>query len=796
MKENTEWSKRIYVMSKNKTFVIINVALVALIVVGIFFSVIDSCCWDIKWAENGIDVLCQIITSAVFFVSSTIAISISLQNDECFGVPVKKFNRLRANYHYSIMGIVICSIAFVVASIVFYILELMFATIAVAVSAIVFCLYISVVEIPLMTKSEKALIAVVKKRLAFEFDKVLGPQMASDNPKNLKNVLKHLMVHEYNLETTYNYLKSQDDEFNKYLLLKLLEIHCDVAFELEQVQDKTLRYKITDRLIDNIRGILNFNFDLTLVLGDEILQYKYLITRVLFRTLETEEGREKTAHMLAHYISLLNYTKTEGVKKKFVLQIVISMVSITVASNNFVLAEFIRKECSEHSYSLGKPDALSMLFGLMSMHFYYLSTSAHDATKELKEGIARFIDSNAIVENTKTRSWRQLYAKFAENFSLDFVEFLYYFNENDHNWDVPLYGGGAHVWVLGDEYALTWYLAHLFNSQNGYNYDYSKLLEVNPGIEYHIKKIGDSILEEQPVLKFPQKMINIVQFYIPKIKKFEWFELFEEREKRFSTFIESLHKKDFEKRFEEAKIAKKEEIVDRYRTQVSAKITQDWGYDASISLEGSSEKFLRVMTQKISEAVNFDDVMVDYFVSNIRHELWTHINKTVLKRDENFAICLGEYLKSHLVAITKQSEYAILHYIRGEACEGTYRDAVAKAQKIESQLMQEHTLFFGNNFGFNFEISTFEAVDLNEEQVSEKVEQYKRADGQYIFEGAFLSREEIEKYVRAEYIVLTVGIRYNIVSDASEIITVDLYPDDEKDNEDDAPTDENDESET
>ena len=793
MKDDTKWSKRIYVMSKNKTFVIINVALVALIVLGIIFSIIDNCCWDIKWGESGVDMLCQIVTSAVFFVSSTIAISISLQNDECFGIPVKKFNSLRANYHYSIMGIVICSIGFVVVSIAFYILELMFATITVAVSAIAFCIYISVVEIPLMTKSEKALIEVVKKRVAFEFDKVLGPQIASDNPKNLKDVLKHLMVHEYNLETTYDCLKSQDDKFNKYLLLKLLEIHCDVAFELEQVQDKTLRYKIVGRLINNMRDILNFNFDLTPILGDEILQYKHLITRVLFRTLETEEGQKKTAHILAHYISLLSYAKTDEVKKKFVLQIVISMVSITVASNNFVLAEVIRKECSEHSYNLGKPDALSMLFGLMSMHFYYLSTAAHDVTKELKEGIARFIDSNAIVENTKTRSWRQLYAKFAENFSLDFAEFLYYFNENNHNWDVPLYGGGAHVWVLGDEYALTWYLAHLFNSPDRYNYDYAKLLDASQEIEYYIKKIGDSIFEEQPVLKFPQKMIDIVQFYIPKFQKFEWFEFFEEREKRFSTFVGSLHKKDFEKRLEEAKKAKKEEIVSRYRTQVSEKITQDWGYDASISLEKSSEKFLRVMTQKTSEAVNFDDVMIDYFVNSIRHELWANTNKTVLKRTSKFAEHLMDYLKHRLIAITKQSEYVILHYLRGENCEDAFREVVEKAQKIESRLMQEHTLFFGNGFGFNFEISAFDAVELNEEQVSEKVEEYKQADGQYIFEGAFLSREEIEKYVRAEYIVLTVGIRYNIVSDASEIITIDLFPDDEKDDEGDEPTGDNEE---
>ena len=52
-------------------------------------------------------------------------------------------------------------------------------------------------------------------------------------PKKLPEVLLYMITDEYNLKTTYDLLKNKDAEYNKFLLIKLLDIQQDYAFELK-----------------------------------------------------------------------------------------------------------------------------------------------------------------------------------------------------------------------------------------------------------------------------------------------------------------------------------------------------------------------------------------------------------------------------------------------------------------------------------------------------------------------------------------------------------------------------------
>ena len=51
----------------------------------------------------------------------------------------------------------------------------------------------------------------------------------------------------------------------------------------------------------------------------------------------------------------------------------------------------------------------------------------------------------------------------------------------------------------------------------------------------------------------------------------------------------------------------------------------------------------------------------------------------------------------------------------------------------------------------------------------------KRADGQFVFNGVFLPREEIIRIIKKKYTVLTIVIKYQVISSKESIFEVNPY---------------------
>ena len=85
-------------------------------------------------------------------------------------------------------------------------------------------------------------------------------------------------------------------------------------------------------------------------------------------------------------------------------------------------------------------------------------------------------------------------------------------------------------------------------------------------------------------------------------------------------------------------------------------------------------------------------------------------------------------------------------------------------------------------------------MNLTEEQISAQVETYKRADGQYTFEGAFLSREQIEEYVKNQFIVISICLKLQVESWKELLYEINLYDDEEEEVKEDDKNENEDES--
>ena len=70
--------------------------------------------------------------------------------------------------------------------------------------------------------------------------------------------------------------------------------------------------------------------------------------------------------------------------------------------------------------------------------------------------------------------------------------------------------------------------------------------------------------------------------------------------------------------------------------------------------------------------------------------------------------------------------------------------------------------------------------NLTKQQVSEKAEEYKAQDGRYIYEGAFLSREELEGIIEKQYAILILELKYQVNGEELTVYMINYWDPDEK----------------
>lgn len=743
--------------------------------------------------DSSIGIVCQVLATIAMCFASIIAISMSLQNDECFGIPVKKFNNIRVGFHFSINNILTVSIVLLLVNIVFYVVGMLIASVGAALVEIIFSLYLSIEEIPIVAKKEKALLGILKKRLWFE------QTTDQDISKDLKDVLKYLISTEKNLSLTYNLLKSKDEKYNSYLLLKLLEIQRDLASEVKQIEDIQKRQNIIDAIIRNIKDVFSFDkeFDISEILKDNLIAYDYIIAQTLYK-LHNEQiatdinCKDKVCICVAKWVVELRRNKICDKKTDFVAAILLSILSTSIAKDDFAFAAALRRELSIYNYELSQAGGCALIFALISMQLYYLYSNAPNVTDDHRANILDFLNVSGLSDNVNIISWKSLYNEFIKNYTIEFDDFWRWFKLNKHRWDVPLLGQQVYFVTLDYEFLLKWYLFNLLCSARATKYDYRKLqLKEMSMYDYALKNLLDSFFDASDYVIIPDQMSRIIEFFEIRNNSLKVFEAVEIREHRLFNFKNGLYTKDFEDKNQKAKVVDKNEVCDRFKSLVLKCLQDEWGYDSSLKIS-SEPRLMHIIIEKTSDAINFDEAVVGCFVDIILDEIRRQVSKSIIKKDGNFNEKIAKLLKNRIYAISDNSQYSIPIYLSDADVRKQFDNEVKNSEKFNSHILIGDYILLSNAFKFNFEFIEFRAINLTEEQISEQVETYKRADGQYIFEGAFLSRERIEEYVKNQFIIISIGLKLQVESWDKFLYEIDLYgeedalnDDEDKDNKDD-----------
>jgi hypothetical protein len=762
--DNLKW--KIKTNYESIIFCLLNILFVLIIVCSISVSVQYANNGELnKYNVKSIDIFCQTVTAIVSFVASTIGIAITLQKEDCWGVSEKDFGNLRVGLRYPIPVFITLAILFVVLNACFYLVELYIASFGVAIVAVLFCIYVVWLEVPLMLKDEKFLLKTVKNRMYKEYNS------KQDLPKELKCVLKFMLVDSKNLIDTYKVLKTKNKSYNEFLILTLLELQTDIAFDLKIIESKEVQLKYADSLLNNVDSLIAYDIDLLDILGEKSIHYAYLLTRVLFGLKEIPEYEEKTTFLVANSLFDLKYSKYTDDKIKFNMSIILSMVAVSIRNNDFSFVKAIQEKYSIYHYDLGQDNYSTIVFALVSMQFYFLCNDSKNASTKLKNGIRKYLKSTWSSHHTKVNSWCNLYNYFLSNFNLNFSEFMCYFSYSEKDWDVPVYFEAEWV-ILDKEYALKWYLVQLLNSENFHHVDFASMC-LDEHFEFYFKKFANECFDYDNKFVITDEMKKMVEFYDSQQKPLDYFKMVEDNEHKLSGFIKALKEKDLDNEIIAAEKNDNHEIANKYETVIKQEVQSAWGYNPELEII-SENKTMAILIEKASRAINYEEVMLKTLKKSIFNELSLHTPRKIIERNADFKENIERILKERY-AYSSNSMQRVVRFIEEESNKKLFEDICNQTTKFTSQILNGNVFVKQDGFAFNFVFTEFSVSNLSADEVNNEVESYKRADGQYVYDGTFLSREQIERYISKKYAVLKISMKYNIQTYADSIIEIKLF---------------------
>lgn len=728
---------------KNAPFI---VALIVLIFVGILSFIFSNKFFVEEYDNNHRDligILCQIIISVACCIVSVISISISLQNEKIYGITRRDFEKLRTGMRFSILCIILVALSLSVISVIAYTFEIYFTCLYCLTLLIAFCFIICISEVPIMCHNDNTILRIIMKRLKIVI--MTGVVIPSD----LKTVVINLITEKHTIKELYNkYKDSKNKEYNKSLLIKLIEIHCDYASNLAKL-DANIRDKRADRVVKNIKDILSFNkdFDIIQLTDKEIWNYQHLITRVLFSTSKIVSTHTKTIHLIFDTLPFIDhYENVEH--KRFIMSIAIKLISATLTSGDLSFAYELKRVCSQWKYSFNDGGALTTIFALTSIHLEYLHNSARYVTQKYKVRIRKFIKDNPVIESQKTLSWATLYSIFLQKFTLNVEEFLYFYKLNEHNWDMNIYDSDAHFVIMDDKHGVMWLLANLFSTYTVWTYDYNKLLSINPAFHETLLYVGDQILEDRSTIEYMQKLVT---FFV-KGEKIDFYNISEKKSQRFETFIRELHKKKIDKLVAETELIDTDELAKMYEVAVVGTVSKEWGYTGGFDLSEVAPNVLKMMIEVNSTAINYVDFIIKHISKQVILKIKSDIHKE-LASPSTFEESIKEAESLYVSNIAKQNVEQIL-------TKNALSDKVA-IESFESTILDGYCVLVNKALEFGCDIK-IEIEKLTKRQIAEKAEEYKAKDGRYIYEGAILSREELESIVQKQYAFLVLQLKYKV----------------------------------
>lgn len=416
----------------------------------------------------------EIVSGIIFCILATVGIAFSIQSNKLFGIRIIDLHDFRIRNHLSITKLFLLSIGIVVVNLI----GLFFQARITCFTSILFLISISIftisTEIRYLVLKESVWLKVLQEYLYFKYKK----GELNKNNINLNKIFLSLLE-EKSINELYKKLRIIPYiEFNKELLLFLINIQNDLTFQIEYYSSTNNHEKICTTLIQSINEEIYGTIKLDDILENEyekqISEHQYKIFNYLLLSSYSKNKIERLISSYTHYL----LSDKNFAKERFV-NVVLRLITTNLHQNNFSLIRSIKRELSAFGGKfIDTTDRYkSKLFINISLFLFYMNKTENTVPQEIKNNILLFINQNQIKNAYVILSWKTLISNFIKYFSISIDEFIYTFNNNRKFMEYVLFNT-VFTPKLTKKYATYFYMFLLLNKTNiSLDFDYSKYLD-------------------------------------------------------------------------------------------------------------------------------------------------------------------------------------------------------------------------------------------------------------------------------------------------------------------------------
>lgn len=747
---------------KDKTFHCIITIFSLLAAFFICLACLDKVYYLFQWdsdTSNVIGVICQVISGITTCVISIMGISFSLQDVVKFDIKIRDFYKMREDKHFSFLQAFLVLLVLLILNLVFLLFKSYILCIGCAILSFFLCIYVMCTEVPFMMASEKCIIAILKQRLA-------SGDLREDYLQQSYNAALDYLICNRNLETAYKTLgenKCQCLEHNKRILYKLFDRQDTILKNLAYIEDPLLRKTVSDGLVLTAGNILCGRFKVVDIISSNAEYYASCIAQIYIVLANNNDTLDTAATAFAKHVCLNSLDGVTDCQKDFYYRIIFSVIANTVHNRNYHILKAIRAEYSMQYTMLQEKSSSTTIFAVISMFLYYLAEIESDVCEEWRKELREFVSFSGVVKNTEIVSWKSMYAVMADLFPVDCKEFMEIFHSNRTTLEYMLRRGGAHECQFYTDFAVAWYLTNVFNSYRLYNLKYSEELKVltEHSNRLYLEEFWKKCYSKGEFIP-TERMQNIVKFYGVEKNGFQGFVALEKSSHDFQNFIKTLKMEDEKEKNEKDNNILGEVELSKIKAEIEKAFETEYGFDANIKQQNDVKHQYKLILQKTDNTQNLVNQIVRRFLQelflNIKETHQSNIKQISIKNNTVNNTELRELLNRDIDAITERAtQYEV--FIKENELKERYHALCNNRNKyIESHIFSAG-IFCKEGFRFKISVDTIEKCSLSEKQFGQIVDQYKRADGQYIYQGIFMEKEELVGLLNDRYYLLNIEFR-------------------------------------
>ena len=405
------WSKFSFVID----FIVLSICVIFLVL-----ELNKKLCNEIEFNSTALTIICALLPSVITVVS----ISLQIQNDKVLGVSIRNLLVLREDLHYGLLHMIIVAIAALSFELVAQLLSCNITALLIAALSIFLSLIISIAEIPLLMKSEKAASRIISNTLVgFYTSKDKSNKQLKVEIKN--SILGFLFV-ERGVKSTFYSLKGRKTD-GQSLLGVLLSEQTSYYFELVE---KTKIYNNNPGIASsfdcdvptainsgykNLTELMDLSDAFNYYLFDKNGKETYHITRLAYalHRLGSELGLKEEEERSNYYTIFANYFfDIEGSNQSTLYNnFLVSMACSSLSNGEVWFIKMIRD--FDYSPLFYDPDKYVLIY-FLTMYCCFVRNSIY-TNEEKSKNIEAFLTEKSKGLNSDGISWIEKVKRSIEN---------------------------------------------------------------------------------------------------------------------------------------------------------------------------------------------------------------------------------------------------------------------------------------------------------------------------------------------------------------------------------------------